>query len=156
MMLALNFNVPAVEEKVDLKNIPTFGVENLNYNCRPQYGITSIEIDSLPEQLGEIVGDIDPQSLANFRDKQYLANLNAFLTTIQESGLPKPEIVGNIKDLISFEWRSSEGDEFVVTLKPDSSLIYSGVFGEGNVFGTEKFAGKKIPTSISVNILRSI
>ena len=113
----------------------------------------SVGIDTVSEQLGDIIG-FDFLKLDNAQ-KDYIKLLSNFLNTIQNLGLPKPEFSGSLDENISLEWRSASTDEFVITIKPNSSMIFSGVFKTGNIFGAESFDGNNISENIKSNILKS-
>lgn len=122
---------------------------------RHQLPIPSLEIDKDQELVSEI---LSKESLASFSTEKliYLKKLFSFILCAHEQGIPMPEIEGNYRDSFSFEWRSEFTDEFIVTLKPNGDLIYSGVFKTGTLCGVEKFDGSNIPNIITTSILRTI
>lgn len=115
----------------------------------------SVEIDTVPEAMGTIIGFEDLSKLTEAK-KNYLGLLSDFLKILSATGLPKPEVSGDLTEDVSFEWRSESNNEFIVTIKPDNNLIYSGVFKSGNVFGAESFNGKDVSAIIKNNILKSV
>lgn len=134
-----------------------FRLDSISTPFRPQkarFPVRSVEIDREQDQVDSILTPTAGKSLSD-NQTDYLSKSMSFIFLISALSLPLPTIEGSFEEQISFEWRSDLMDEFIVTLKPNGDLIYSGVFKTGTVCGVEKFDGCNIPDVIKTGLLKT-